>query len=377
MDTVLAAVKEMRRGHPIAIVSPKDFELAEPTAIEPERILKDPSFSLYCFDWEAQQALFVRVDDPAAIDAAPFYYQAQSANAVAVATMPLATFHDLASRIPEPPNGIALIHSVGRCGSTLMSKLLETVPGIYSLSEPDDLTQLALLRSTGTMADGPVAQALQSSIRWRCKPRASGPASLVAVKTRAEVLSLADLIGPCFSNARHLFLYRDGISWMRTIFRTWPVGQDVYAEEQNREIQAGWAETLPVLRSMPPLNAVEIRMMGWVVAMEGYLSLLGFGVKACALRYEDLIACPRDVFGKVLSFCDLQMDNWAAVDEVLGRDSQAGTIFGREERRHMTNQLTPELEEVVRRFVAGRPLLRTPHVILPKTIACGNSGQDS
>ncbi|HEY0868339.1 MAG TPA: sulfotransferase [Fimbriimonas sp.] len=363
-------VESLRRERPIALARPEDFALGEPAHIDPRRVLEDPSYSLYCFDPASGAALFVEMDDAGAAEHAAFYYQAQAERAVAVVSMPMETFHRLALEIPEPPRGVVIVHSVGRCGSTLLSKVLQALPEVMSLSEPDEFTQLAHLRGDGTMGDDEVRSLLESSVRWRCKPRAGQPAAMVAIKTRAEVLAIADLMSVSFRGHKHLFLYCDALAWIRTTARNWPPEISVYDEQRNREWQDQWSTLLPILRTMPPLNRAETRIVGWIVGMEGYLALRDAGLEILAIRYEDLVACPRKTLGEAIEFCGLPVTDWRAIDEVLGRDSQAGTMFDREERRKLAFDFTPDLEQNVRDLIAARPALLRPDVVLPGTLGC-------
>jgi hypothetical protein len=146
------------------------------------------------------------------------------------------------------------------------------------------------------VSDDWIREALASSIKWRSKPRIGPPAEFVAIKSRSEVLVLADLIGSCFPTAKHFFLYRDAISWMRTIFRGFNADRDVYDCERNKKMEDSWARMLPLVRDLrnegEPLNPVQIRILGWATCMEAYLELSDMGLSLCAARFEDITADP-------------------------------------------------------------------------------------
>jgi len=371
MDTRRLEIKEVNRAHPVWVVKPTDFRTEPREEISPHEVLANPGFSLYCFDLQSDVALFVECSDPAAVDRAPFYYQAQAKNAVGLVSMPLPIFHRVAREIPEPPQGLLFVHSVGRCGSTLLSKVLEAVPSVHSLSEPDDLTQMVNFRCAGS-SDEILRGLLASSVRWRCKPRIGLPADTVAIKMRSEVLVLADLMGEVFGRANHFFLYREGVSWMRAIFKGWPENLDLNDRDLRRKMETSWSNTLPILREYlnegEPMSPIQIRMLAWITCMEGYLKLMDAGVPACAARFEDLTATPEPVLKKFFEFCGIADYDWSRVEDVFSRDSQAGTIFDREERKKKIQQLPDELVQVVRDMVATRPLLRVSDILMPATI---------
>ena len=366
-------IKEVNRPHPLQVVSANDFRIEEAGEIEPEVVLCDPRFSLYCFDLEKNAAVFVEVADSKAVDHAPFYYQAQIDHAVGLVSMPMETFHSMAREIAEPADGLIFIHSTGRCGSTLLSKALQAVPSVHSLSEPDDMTQLVLFRSDCLVPDDWLRSTISSSIKWRFKARSEDAASRVAIKTRAEVMGLSDLITSSIGPAKHLFLYRDGISWVRSVFQG-KLGDGVLDDpKQNRDMEERWSHTLPMIREYrredTPMNPIQIRILSWITAMEAYLSLRETGVPICAARFEDITSHSIPMLKQIFSFCGIDGVNWDEVGMVLGRDSQAGTVFDREERRKFHRELPDSFVSDAREMIAGRTLLRTSDVVLPGTVS--------
>jgi hypothetical protein len=351
------------------IVDPGDFDVEPAGAIPPEQVLRDPRYVLYCFDPERKGAIFVECDDPRAVESAPFYYVGQRLHARAVVTMPLETFHGIAETVQYPPEGLIFVHSVGRCGSTLLSKALEAVPSVHSLSEPDDLTQLTRLWVGRSVPREDVPALLVSSIKWRCKEPSS---EWLAIKMRSEVMVLAELFGSCFPTARHLFLYRDGLSWMRTVHRSFRRDSELADDEELDEMRASWARLLPLvgqyLEEGWKLDPVQVRILGWITSMEGYLRLREMGVPTCAARFEDMVADPRRIIGQLLAFCGIRSVNWDEIQPVLDRDSQAGTMFGREERKGLNRELTDRQADAARALIASRPRLGRPDVIVPDTI---------
>jgi len=372
MQTQRLTIKQNTREHPIWLVRPEDFNCDSPVDIDPEEIARNPRFSLYCVDEANRCMVFVETDNPQAVDDAPFYYQAQAEHAKAVVSMPFETFHRVANEIAPPPKGLIFVHSVGRCGSTLLSKVLAAIPEVHSLSEPDDITQLARMRVTGSMPNGDIRDLLASSIRWRGKPRAGSAAEFVAIKPRAEVMILADLFETSFPDAKHFFLYRDGLSWMRTLFRNWPEDRDVYDVELNRKMLKGWSDSLPILKQFIdqdlPLNPIQIRMYGWITFMEAYMQMAAAPIETAAACFEDLTTETVPILAKFFQFCGIDAVDWTQIHEVLGKDSQAGTIYDREERMKQNRQLTDALVQDVLDLVASRPFLLTPNVVLPKTL---------
>jgi len=363
---------DRKREHPITIVDPSDFETCTDRRISVEDIVNDPHFSLYCIDPGTKSVLFVECDDIEFVESAPFLYQAQYQRAVSLASMPIGLFHEIGDTIPLPKEGTIWVHSVGRCGSTLLSKVLQSVPQTRSLSEPDDLTQLARLKETNNMPEAEVKKYLRSSIRWRSKAGSKAHHKWLAIKPRSEVMALAEQIRESVEGAKHFFLYRDAVSWMQSNFKNFPEERNTYDPELNQKMEENWARMLPLLREARqpgnPMNPIQVRTWGWITCMEAYLDLQKSGVPICAATYAGLIEKPEWVLKKFFEFYGIHGVDWKAIEEVLAVDSQAGTMFDREERKKLTRELTPELIQDIFELVASRPSLRTPDVTLPGTL---------
>lgn len=361
---------ERKKGHPIHIVRPNHFEVGPGVAIAAEEVVSNPNITLYCVDADQNRVLFVECPDEIRLEKSVFYYQGQFENATSVIYMPLPEFHRLAEDIQLPKN-LIFVHSVGRCGSTLVSKALDAVPSVLSLSEPDDLTQICESRTVDGSHDAWLRQMIVSSVHWRAKARHEGTFETLAIKTRSEVLVLGDLIYELFTGAHHPFLYRNAVSWMRSNYRSFPMDRDVYDHEKNREMVASWAKLLPLARSYtqkePPLNPVEVRVLAWISCVEAYLDLLEAGAKPFAIRYEDLNQNPKACLEAFFQFCDVEVTDWPAIENVLGKDSQEGSFFSRSERYAKTNELTESLVQDIDNLIATRPRIKSPHAILPGT----------
>jgi hypothetical protein len=96
-------------------------------------------------------------------------------------------------------------------------------------------------------------------------------------------------------------------------------------------------------------------------------------IPTVAARFEDLTTHPLPVLKQLLEFCRIPSPDWDAIRDVLGRDSQAGTIFGREERKNATRELTDDLIQSIRRLLASRPVVQTPDFKAPNTIEIESS----
>lgn len=118
------------------------FELADGLVVECEFLATDMTWSLFCYDAKSRQAVFVELPGDIDLSETPFAYVTQFNMAKRVLLVSFDELEELA-RLAPCPDKIVMVYSIGRCGSTLVSNILSYVPNVWSISEPDPLTNLA------------------------------------------------------------------------------------------------------------------------------------------------------------------------------------------------------------------------------------------
>jgi hypothetical protein len=104
------------------------------------------------------------------------------------------------------------------------------------------------------------------------------------------------------------------------------------------------------------------------------VALYEAGMPFLALRYEDIVAQPKDVLAALFDYCGLNADV-DAVYEVFGRDSQEGTVWSRESRKErMTYPLEDEDYAAMHAVLRAHPVIRSADFIAPGTRAFDASG---
>src|SRR5690348_4471679 len=142
MEARSLIIEEKLRTFPIAVVRPSDFRVRDGGAVDPQILLRQPNLTLYCLDFENRQALFVETPPECDLSRAAFLYQTQYDAVLRLIQAPYATLHRLAAEVVIDSSRLILIYSVGRCGSTLVSRAFDLVEGVESISEPDVFTQM-------------------------------------------------------------------------------------------------------------------------------------------------------------------------------------------------------------------------------------------
>ncbi len=224
---------------PSSNTAPENFVLSDGESVPPQIVVDNPNLSLYCLDDERKEALFVETPPEVDLSQAPFYYVTQYEHALRLIALSYDRFHQIADDIPL--SRLIVIHSTGRCGSTLISQAFNTVEGVRSLSEPDIYTQIHLMRYLDRSRDDDYARLLASSTKFYCLNT-----PVLALKFRAMCIFVGDLLYRAFPDATNLFLYRNAETWVRSM------GLEFQPPEERRAL----AENPPLhRRSMAPLLA--------------------------------------------------------------------------------------------------------------------------
>ena len=204
-----AAVSRARRTDRIAIATPGDFVTAQAGAIDRSQLAGETLLP-YCLDFLRQRSVYVAGVGTAAAQAAPFYYLHLRRHAQRVVSAP---WEALPFAL-QPQLAPVFLFSPGRCGSTLLSRLLSAA-GCANVSEPDFYTQ-----ATGIFAAGPLNP-------WRAPmtravaamgvdlAQALDPTQALIVKLRAESCRAPELLVPD-PDRRTIFMTRGFEAWARS-----------------------------------------------------------------------------------------------------------------------------------------------------------------
>jgi hypothetical protein len=372
--TVLQIKRKLRpyRGFGL-LASLRDFVYTIGEPVEPRVVVENPNISLYCLDDRTRQAIFVETPGEVDLVREPFLFEAQYQQALRLIALPYEVLHTLARDLREVSENLIFIYSVGRCGSTLVSKAFNETGQVLSLSEPDVFTQIVELREPDGSRDEELSGILLSSTRVLCAWAAHRGRSACAIKFRSFCIETADLMCGLFPEAKRVFLYRNAESWVKSAVRAFRI-----TEPRNvaimRQAQADMARLLPVERAYPikpasELSVTEYLTVCWLSVLQRYLWLDRKGIRMCALRYEDLIAEPERMLGELFAYCGLPLGLADVACNAFGKDSQAGSGLSRQSIEqglsvHLDERRIPE----IRKVLANDPIIGTPDFIVPGTL---------
>ncbi len=316
--------------HPLGIANPaRDFEC---TAVASPTQLPSTRTSLYGLDPQRRTAAFVETSDP--VDGAPFVYQAQRRTATRIHHV---AYEDLATLAEARPGcrAVAWLYSVGRCGSTLLARLLSHGSGLTTLSEPDVFTQLSNLPIDFGARDRPAI--LRQLTRLLLPGATASPTRPILIKLRSDVLRICDELAQLRPNAWSIFLHRDPLDVIASFDRMHghphqrlgasPAARAQLAERSAERI--AWAD--PLLDGLRARQLVAecghagLFALDWLSKMERWARFATAGARVASLRYEDLVARPLATVRALCLRCELPEPAAADIHDELARDSQAGT----------------------------------------------------
>lgn len=348
MTAARAPILTRHKEHVLFPASPDDFTCGPESPFEPASILTNPGVSLYCLDLRRRAALFV--DTPRQLNSAefPFLYQTQFAFATHLMSVPFETLSALAVSNDPRDTDLIFVHSVGRCGSTLVSNAFGAVPGVCSLSEPDVFTQLVDWRGTGALDERELANLAETSVRILCKPKqAERTCRRWAIKFRSQCLEIGDVILSAFPAARHVYLTREPLSWLASACGAFVDPALADGEDYKRAVEDMFARMLPLFRKLRspgrPMPVWQSWLLNWIANTERYRELVDRGFSFLRVDFAEITQAPEATMRKIFTYCDLPLDEWAGVRAQLAKDSQENSVVARSKVDDLGKRLTPEV----------------------------------
>jgi hypothetical protein len=330
---VLQILGRKRTDH-TQMVSLDDFHLREVEANEDlcATVAENRHVTPYCLDGPNRQMIFAETPPQIELSARPFYYQAQYEAATRLIAIPYDRVHEIARRAHGRSANPVFIFSVGRCGSTLMSKMFGRLDDTYSLSEPDVFTAINYLHGEGRLTDDEAMQLLASTVRLVDRPPT--PRRRLVVKFRAQCIGIAELLYRQHPAASFIFMYRNAIDCVDSYIRVFgavPLPKPVFDR------------AFPYARSQPEkyqrLHRLGQPMLVWLVCAHTYLRLRERGLPFVAIKYEELVEKPSGLTARLFAHCGISNALTEQPCAAMTEDAQAGTPLARsgDGRRTLTD----------------------------------------
>jgi hypothetical protein len=314
------------------------------------------------------------------LSASTFAFRDQRQLARRVLQVSLDDLVEVSTQIP-PPAKLIFIFSIGRCGSTLVSHVLNTCPGVWGLSEPIAFPRLIMTNYDSDVRLAAPREKLVDLIRACTRlqfrpPRGSGR-DVFALKFHSQCLFHADLYFEAFPQAAFVFLYRDAIGWTKSWYQM--AQKYGYAAVLTGPARVElWncttaADDLAHLRPYVDIEAEQVALedglvIGWARNMEEYSRFLRAGVPFLALRYNELNRERAASLALLFHHCGLPTEHAMAGLAAFEQDSQAGDIVSHD---IVAEAMSEAQVEGLRGILARRPTFDTPGLKLDDIYSWG------
>ena len=123
----------------LKIVGPDDF-LRKSCQVFQREMTSSPQLIPYCLDFSSQESIYCLGLDPKYAQQAVFHYEYLREHVKKIVTIPWERDQRSVQCLKNNP---VFLLSPGRCGSTLLNKMMEKI-NVWGISEPDFLTQAIL-----------------------------------------------------------------------------------------------------------------------------------------------------------------------------------------------------------------------------------------
>eukprot|EP01111_Echinosteliopsis_oligospora_P011778 TRINITY_DN3957_c0_g1_i1.p1 TRINITY_DN3957_c0_g1~~TRINITY_DN3957_c0_g1_i1.p1 ORF type:complete len:410 (-),score=87.14 TRINITY_DN3957_c0_g1_i1:33-1262(-) len=351
--------------------SPTDFTLKAEYCLEKGeegviKIVHNPNITLYCFDFTLRRALFVLTSSARDIYTAPFLYLAQLAYATHVYSVPIelleevlltstatsatsatsstsstSTWYKESNTSLRSEDQIIFLFSTGRCGSTLLCKVMGKIKGVLGLQEPEPFTSLTGLRNAGGATDEDIVKLLRLIVVCHCKPEIHHHANIQKwiFKFQSQVTEYLDLFASAFPTSSRIFMYRNAEGVTKSIGRMMPdLNVEIDPLDHNTALFSG----LKWISRDKKYNKDFVAIY-WLTTVEKTLKFIRSGIKITSVRYEELVAQTEKTVRKLAEICKIKVDDddiQNALD-AMKTPSQEGTFTVYDHQGYIFTEIWP------------------------------------
>ncbi len=233
-------------------------------------------------------------------------------------TVPLSELEAQAAAAPVLP--VHWLFHIGHCGSTLVSRLLDALPGVLGLREPLPLLELAGLELEAGHPLGRVSHERQAEgvrLAARLLARGFDDTRAVVVKPTSLVWSLAPQLLEA-SQGGAILLWIDLESWLAAMLSDAQLRADTRRQAAIR--LAGWhALAGDTTTRLWQLDDAELLALCWLTEHLRYRAWVrepAFAARVRALDFDDVLADPAAALAGVAGHFGLAATREAIADAI-------------------------------------------------------------
>ncbi|KAF6033324.1 hypothetical protein EB796_008370 [Bugula neritina] len=332
----------------------------------------------------------------------PFLSLAQPTKTNYLLIMPISSMIKLGEELGDPKAKVIWIYHTGRCGSTAMSQVFNSLPDVVSISEPLCLFSLEMVFKEKSLGKKEVAYfnskdyqtIYKNAVRLILKPYRK-EAKIFAVKSQAYMSKIdLQLIPKLFPEFCEIFMYRGIKEQIISMYKPTRGGH------LQGEISLAVANNPLLSRLLPNVYPSSILFVScsnqqhlkWVFKKENllksddftisviqfvetcfhYKEMVAKGSPVVAVKYEHLRDDNAKFFEVLFNHVGLELtpERKRLIDQALSEDSQKGTFLDRKRMEVKKIEITPAMIDSANDYLNyyGLPSWGE-HLTLPNTIS--------
>ena len=323
-------LKVVCRAFPVSVMSPKrrSFVLRHMSYENPiQAIAKPKNVTLMTLD--QKYAVFAVIRGPEFniynLNRTMSVFTTQGRDCHEIITLPIEFLAELANHIRRNESHdkkVAILWSPGRCGSTLIQKIVQMAPKVVSMSETDFITEPLIQKFGFKLA----AKIIDAYITIQAK---NITGSLIFIKPRSSSIKNAALILKARPDIKHVVMYRDptaNIKSLATLVATLPptlLGKSLMDDVTIKLLSETSAHRHETFGNK--LCHLDKEIAAAIMYYVEYMTEINLNLKRVShvLKYEDLIADPEEVVAKTLYFLNLESNSNTLKHclRVIGKDA--------------------------------------------------------
>ncbi|MDO7413088.1 hypothetical protein Q5X48_14860 [Acinetobacter baumannii] len=309
----ILSIKNRFNPNATKILEQKDFEtIAEsvegfnnfPTSLLPTII-----------DWEKNEILLSDIDSLDSLNKFPFFYQWQRNKINNLYVLPF-EFLQKSSLVNNNVSPI-FVFSIGRCGSTLLVNLCESL-GIKTISEPDFLANIS-----ERIGSNHSEETISEILKWNTNLFSPFFGTSPLIKLRGSSIKDIEIFSKIFPNSKYIFMLREPMAWAKSNIKAFnddPISLAYYLKE----------------------------------GIEAYKKLFNLNLNLSLIWYEDLVDKPEEILCSLFGEKNFPVNYRSLIKDVMSKDSQEGSTISQSElaKRNINHNF---LEEFKRSWIEIYP----------------------
>ncbi len=277
--------------------------------------------------------------------------------------IPLDSFNRLADELGDPKVDVSLVHMTARCGSTLISQMMNRVPNTRSMSEPWAMARLAERYNRGCYTWDAYRKLVQSFMRLHCKVEAGSDVKRIVIKMTCVTSVMHEMLDEMFPNFNVVFNTRHPRPSIPSLMKVLlSVNDSLYAKTGLMWNDLAYSLTYPykekyltIFRNMnkwiKPMSYEESFVYVYASSFASFLEAKH--VYKYVVAYENLVADPDAEVERIFKVMNVPLEFKKEAMKALERDSQDKRFGERGETIKLDDDVWKKIEAIFDKFYTG------------------------